>query len=47
MQSMDCNNGRVRVRYYFLGIITFCSIPYHNSNGITEDSVLIIHFLKF
>ena len=47
MQSMDCNHGRVRVCYFFLGIIIFCGTPYYNSNGITEDSVLIIHFLKF
>ena len=47
MQSMDCNHGRVRVCYFFLGIIIFCGIPYYNSNGTTEDSVLIIHFLKF
>ena len=47
MQSMDCNHGRVKVRYFFLSIIIFCSIPYYNSNGIAEDSVLIIHFLKF
>lgn len=47
MQSMDCNHGRVRGRYFFLGIIIFCGIPYYSSNGITEDSVLIIHFLKF
>ena len=47
MQSMDCNHGRVRVRYFFLGIMIFCSTPYYNSNGITEDSVLITHFLKF
>lgn len=46
MQSMDCNHGRVRVCYFFLGIIIFCSTHY-NSNGIIEDSVLITHFLKF
>ena len=46
MQSMDCNHGRVRVCYFFLGIIIFCSTPYYNSSSTNEDSVLIIHFLK-